>query len=371
VTGHVIDDAGRPVEGAWIEVAWLPDAAAAGSSGWRELEGVHGWTSHDGSFTVSGVVEGARVALSARHRHYTSGPRTECGSVARDVTIVVGAAGSVSGLLRLDPEVPAKLFQITARTSGEAASDYRGRFLEDGEYEVPGLPAGTYEVLLALEHEPETALRFERVAVSAGTETWLPETDLRGRVTTFGLHVRDAAGEPPVNAFVRRRAPGDEVFGVQVQPIHFGEARLATLWDCVDLKVEAPGHRPAELECVTSDRKASLEAGTSIRLVLEDDLPGLGEGLQVGAMVDRRGTGVGSYGRMCRFDALGIADTTVEEPGTYDVRVYVWRQEGAGGGDLLSSRIETTLELLEGLPERSFTLRLSQETLARIRGKSD
>lgn len=367
VRGVVVDEAGRPVADARVVAETLHEEGEGAPARWRALEGVAANTAGDGSFRLTGVLDADRVGLRAWHRNHSVGLRVECAPDARDVVIVLEAAGSVAGRLYLDRGISADLFRITARGTQEVGSDYEGELDAQGEYEIPGLPEGTYQVLVALEHEPETALRFDDVMVATGSVTWLPESDLRGRVTTFDLHIRDASGEPPANAFVRRRAAGAAEFGALAQPVNFGEASIATLEPCLDLRVEAPRHRPALLACVSSESSAVLVPGTEIRLVLEDSIGGLQTSIQVGALLERRGAGSSSFGRMCRFDADGVALTTVEEPGTYDVRVYVWKQEGAGVGALLSNRVESTLELDAGFTQRSFAIRLSKGTIEHVR----
>jgi hypothetical protein len=352
--GRVTDESGRPIQGAMVRV----DLAGADPLECR--------SDASGGFALHASTRAERVTLTATHPKYTAAGPTSCAVGDAGVQLRLRAAGSITGRLIVEPKLSMGLFTVSAVSSADERATYRGSIEGRGTLAIPGLPAGTYDVAVALEHEPDTALEIRDVYVAAGITMQLAPIDLTGRVSTFRLRVTDAAGGALDNAFARRRAAGEPVFGTLAQPLRDGRALIATLHPCVDLRVEAPRYRPESLDCVSADVDVSLQSAPTVQIVLENGLPSRDDRLHFGASVERQRGATGHYGRMCSFDERGIAEAVIEEPGRYDVRIYVWEQAGAGVGALLSNRVESQIDVPDGASGGIFAVRLAPETLTRI-----
>jgi hypothetical protein len=363
--GFVADRAGRPVANASILVD-VPIKAddLSGRNTWKRVLELHTVTDSEGRFQLDGHVAARRLGLNVTHARYATLFRVECESGAEDVRLELRAAGSIAGRLLIDRDVSYSRFAVSASAGEPNPATFRGSFQGDGSFTIGGLPPGTFSISVGFEHEPGTAQRIEQVNVTTGFATQLAAIDMRGRVRSVWLHVLDATGAPAPRASVQRRAPDELEFPPRMQNISSGKIQLATLRDCLDLRVVAPGHRSEVLECVSSDTEVRLQHGPAVRLILEKGLTG--RDLHIAASLTPRGEARVASRSTILFDERGVAHATLQDAGTYDVRVYAWQVIEGEVGTLLSNRVEDSIEVNGDPGEQSFTLNLDERTVASI-----
>lgn len=363
--GVVVDRTGRPVANASVFVdAPVEGADLSGRSTWKRVFEIRAVTDGEGRFRLDGELTAEFLALSVMHPRFAPLARVQCDTGEDALRLELQAAGGIAGLLSIDRELSFSSFAVSASVGEPVASTFSGSFLGDGSFTISGLPPGTFTVSIGLADEPETAQHIEQVNVVTGSVTHLAPIDLRGRVRTIWLRVLGATGEPPARASVRRRAPGEPTFPSRVQAISGGRIQLATLRDCLDLQVVAPGHRPELLECVSSETEVRLQTGPAVRLIFEEELSG--PDLRLGVSLARHGEVRDPSRGTVLVDDRGMVLATLEGVGLYDVRVYAWQVIEGEVGHLLSNRIEDCIDVRGELGEQSFPLRLADETLAAI-----
>jgi protocatechuate 3,4-dioxygenase beta subunit len=139
IQGRVVDASDRPVTDAFVEAN--PTAEGRYSS---FSEGQRIMTDTDGRFTVDGLPDGEfnvrafrAGGVEATLEHVKVG--------ARDVTIRLGAGGSVAGILKAG-NTPVERFTLSLRDTTAGFSRSELFFHAGGQFAVQDLPAGTYTI---------------------------------------------------------------------------------------------------------------------------------------------------------------------------------------------------------------------------------
>ncbi len=147
VSGRVVDEHGRGVEGAKVELT--TDGSSSDTERLRGLVAGTYVTTTDarGEFRFDGTRASERRKIAATHpRHGVSGDQ-ELAAGQREVRIQLQATGSISGLLvNLTPDV--RVYNVSASlVDGEGGSS-SADIDASGRYELANLPVGVYEVRL-------------------------------------------------------------------------------------------------------------------------------------------------------------------------------------------------------------------------------
>jgi len=264
VSGRVVDDGGAPIADAAVEARWRGVVGEAVGALRKTV------SAEDGSFELEHVAIG-RITLVARLKGRLEARQKLDeelldGGIVGDVTLMLGAGGSIAGRVEFadgSPAVDAKVHagpdlsrvdsmnaMSLARTKGgDAKSD------ADGRFELEGLSASTFEVTARLDREDgERAGRWK--ATAKGIDPGGPPVVLvlEGLLPIAG-RVVDAQEDPVTSFTVQATRQGSGMM------MGFGAERLSQTFDeAADGKFEMDGFVPAVWEVrVTADGFASSE----------------------------------------------------------------------------------------------------------------
>jgi protocatechuate 3,4-dioxygenase beta subunit len=144
IAGKVVGADGKPYAGARISVARSEPIPAGADPYFQPPEGIA--TSGDGSFSLPGLLPGKyRVTATADGSADSDPVEVEAGGPA--VSLRLGAAYTISGIVRSRQGGPLSNVRIRATREGGNGENESANTNRDGRFEVRDLAAGTYEVL--------------------------------------------------------------------------------------------------------------------------------------------------------------------------------------------------------------------------------
>ena len=275
VDGTVIDDLGRPVVGAQVEVSReLPWCA----TGLGQFHCQSPQTSaSDGRFEVRGWANGNRFGVLASSAEMFGRRSVRLGADATGVVLTLQRAGSVHGRLLLPESVshePVNLFFSLDPRAFDASMrptllmgmyTNRSKIREDGTFAWTGLEPGSGNV--AIRVGDLLVLAATDVVVKPGEETHDPRLsiDLREQLQTLDLVVR---GNTSSLAFVRSRSGRLAPWGMTRYAQDGVPVSFLTLGLARDVQVHAPGFLLEEVSLPAGEHEIALRPAITVTLAL-------------------------------------------------------------------------------------------------------
>lgn len=261
--GRVVDERGVPVEGASV--------VARGES---EVP-IHPFATHtdaDGRFEVRGFAPaGKPLRLVVEEARFSGAAMVEATVGADDLAIELARRGHVAGRILLPDGVPTERVRVRVDptdvdwTGTTYYHGLTGGTEDDGSFAIPGLPAGRYDLDVAIcdlidPQEDDHVARIEGVVVEAGAVTRdarLAALDLRGAVQVTRLQLRAAGGGELEEGEVSREG---EVIAHGAEQLSRGVV-LAWRGEPPRVVVRAPKHRAQEVVLAPGVNVVELQRG--------------------------------------------------------------------------------------------------------------
>lgn len=213
VAGRVVDTDHEPVKNAEINVQ------VDHRFGDRTRRPAR--TDADGRFKFEGVLPpDTEIAVVATADGFVQDRPFAAKFGADDVHIVMQPAIALKGKLLVDPQVDATQIGVTLRKAGAhrlSAEGHAATPRSDGQFSIPGIPEGSYDVFIDDGIELREELVLSNVAIATrATDERLASIDLRGRFEVAAIVAEDPAGRP-VEASVTGHKNGDGPASLKVR----------------------------------------------------------------------------------------------------------------------------------------------------------
>jgi len=207
IRGRVIDEAGGPVDDAFVHANRESDSASKSAGSNRQNARWGGWdqkpvlTDQDGSFEITGMAPGKHTVFATR-KGGGEGLTEHVEVGTRDVVVRIEPGASISGTVAIAGGGAPKRFQVHAedRTLGVSQSE---EFYEtSGAWRLDELPPGNYEVSVdATEGRDTETLKLGEAEQKTGVALVLePKVDVDGTVVDL------ETGDPVANVSVSIQA---------------------------------------------------------------------------------------------------------------------------------------------------------------------
>lgn len=324
VGGTVVDSVGKPMRG--ISVSLLADPnSKRDSHEFMYLLALGAQTDKDGRFALRGLTQRREVSLTLRSETHALAQPVSVPVGSDNVKLVVEAAGTVQGWLRIDEGQQATdlLLSVLESASGEFTKisfEPHAGGVELVRFRKKGLRAGLYRLRVASLVIPglELAAVDGLVVVGGGTceDQRIQGLDLRGRLRPVEVRVLDDRGQELPHASVK----------VSGENGHYGrEARtgadgLAKIWIAPSgssVSVSKSGFLRQVHDNLTADVQIRMSVAPTMRLTI--DWPASAtEALMRGATVVLLGADEGKHD-----DASGAfpsEHSELDESGTHVLR---------------------------------------------------
>jgi len=217
IRGKVVDEAGGPVDDAFVHTTRESDSArkAAGSNRQRARWG--GWdrdpvlTDQDGSFELVDVEQGKHTLFATR-RGGGEGTVEHVEVGATGVVIRIAPGASISGTVSLaEGGVPTQ-FKVSARDREQGSNREEEFYQTKGQWTLDDLPPGKYEVAVEAPEGRDT----ETITLADAEQKTGVALQLEPKVDVEGTLVDLETGEPVANMSVSispRQGGGFMMFG--------------------------------------------------------------------------------------------------------------------------------------------------------------
>ncbi len=303
LTGEVLDETGRGIAGATVELTRVDPRGLRGAP-YQDLESLASTTAErDGRFELKGALAGRWLRVTASHAGYASVGRLVA-SAGGHVVLVLPPAGALQ-LAIVDTEDHPVADATVHATAGE--STHVATSNAKGQAAFERLPPG--EVRLRILMPEHGAARAGPFRIRAGERTEQLVVVARG-VRVAGVVVDDGSGKPVSDAFVRIARPGHAESTTTNSKGAFGPLAGGGLGERILIAVDAPGYAAA-LEAVTL--RASGTQTTEIRL--------LPAAAWSGRVVDAQGRAVANAAVAYSTDGIAVparqTETTTDEQGGF------------------------------------------------------
>ncbi|MAG58169.1 MAG: hypothetical protein CMJ83_17930 [Planctomycetes bacterium] len=334
VGGQVVDDTGRPVEGARYSVGMLVEKN--GKEYWPDVR-VSGdpLTDDQGRFAVYTVtgdpLPTTALRFRARHSGFLSGERVPFSIGTRSLHYVIERAGGLAGSVVLASGQAPEDFKITIwRGKSPSWAEVR----TDGSFEKSALRAGRVDVTIELltgTYDGAPSKKVKDLEIVAGVVTRDPRLQnvrLESDVKKVALTLVDRTGAPVGRARV-------EVLGDANPRATYsdGKGRVVVRSKTLplDCRITAWGFRRRVVRDVRADRRVVLDRGLDVRIITSVQTKGSDPEYLLGAQVVRvKPNGMHEYvfarispARGTLFDAKGRLKLRFPEPGTFRIDPYL------------------------------------------------
>ena len=199
VAGRVVDAAGAPVAGVWVNL--FGDSAASEDHGVR--------TGADGAFVLADVENGTyRLEASSKgHAEAELGPLEIAGADVVGLEIRLDAGGTVVGrVLGVEPELLSRV-EVHGGRQGEGFQFQRGMVDHEGRYRLPNLAAGEWLVVAELRDSGRRVQGL--VTLEPGVAEAALDLDFDTGFTLSGRVTRDGAPLPGATIEAHGRGVSD------------------------------------------------------------------------------------------------------------------------------------------------------------------
>jgi len=381
VGGRVVDEDGRGVPAASLVLESRSEYDGTvywETFAWCEVRA-------DGRFAAydEAPAEPLRLALDSAEHQPLEPLEFTPGTAGLELVLRRGQA------LRGRVRVPEGMSPLAIGVVAQGAREVERREVQvqaSGEFELTGLPPGSFELEFALRPTGERVLVLPGVRVAAGeNDPRLADVDLTQLVRLVRLGVRAADGAPAAGGWVRLlRADGGQQVAFVIEG---GVAELLLPASGADVEVNVPGHSLLELPGLAADREVALAASFRVQLELAPHvaLPPGGE-LQVRLVPAQAGGGSQcslyraheqagwfstAFGNAQNsFDARRVLELEVQAPGEHEVVFHLVRGSTKGrlSVTLRSAGPNTRLALDENSAGRTFQVEPEAEDYAQQLG---
>lgn len=368
--GRVVDEGGRPVAGASIEVQRHFDTVSSSTFEVRPTStpAPDLLTKADdaGHFVVYGREDGFGFTAHADHRDFSRGGRVSVSPGQEDVVLEIRTTGEIRGSLVTAEGIEARDYLVVeAEPEGsETARPVKGRVRKSDTFVIGGVSAGRHTVVVRGEGMKVELVRIPGVLVETDettTDPRLQRIDLRDRLLRYHLEVVDSAGAPADRAEVRYRTAGakDERYSYERADLQ-GQVEFVAPGPAVDIRVLYDDHRLLEMEDVGPDRRVVLERGIPVRLVIAHPRSSIDEFqlvLTPLAGLDQRRR------RLTWSDFPSSATAHLPEPGRYQVGIGCWDT----GIRIRAGAVEPEMiEVLDRETEQSFSVECDWDVVEEV-----
>lgn len=333
VTGHVVDQHGKRVVGAVVQLVRprlpvrrrlidIEDMNAGGvDSGMALADGT-------GNFQMRSFVEGADIALSVEDPRFFGSDPTTVKRGALGVELVVRRPSSMSGRVLVDPCVP--LSDVKLSLENQDSGDITMP-AEDGTFRFEQLTPGRSRLSISIDGCDLPQLGLDDVVVDEANpkaDSRLQQLDLRGSVRCLSIDVLDSQGHAVNGAQVWLSASAPTRFMRRRETVE-GRAAFVFFPQPVDFDIECTGHKRIHLSSVESDQTVRLDAGPLVRFVIDGklDLPPAPYRLSAG--LDLTGTDPGEADQGSgAFESDGTCSFHVIDAGQHALHWYLVAPSG-------------------------------------------
>lgn len=309
VSGRVMDDAGTPLPGVFVQVR-AQVFYSKDQFYWNWEDGLQARSGADGSFAIHGKTDSALIRVTGSdEERWCAGSDVPPGSTG--VQVVMRAAGRVSGKILLDAGANAEgmSLQLVSELEGDRETTHWGaRIEEEGGFNFDTVPPGRYRLELSTQGSQAALAELDGLLVVAGEDCADPRLkpfDVRGQLRVLRVRAVDENGKPLQNfQVVEQRPDGNRE--------HFWASQdevLVPLRETPsDLLVMLEGCLTVRIEDAVGDCEVRLVPGPRIRLVLSGagSLPA-GHRLVVG-LKSAAGSVEDASGPSADVDAAGVAE---------------------------------------------------------------
>ena len=269
--GQVVHAGGAPVSGAALTV----ERRVPFNPPWRLLSRLREETDDDGRFELRGAPQGDRFRLGVFAKG--SGAYRREFQPGEDVLIELADEGFLSGTVLLDPDVDGR--KVTLTLAGEAAElmKYSERDVvvgTDHAFRFSRLPAGVYDVHVAIDRQTGGILEIDGITVTAGVDRRDPRLDpldLRGKLHRHEVTLLGPAEDAALEGQVRFTPTGEETPS-EYYWVSRNRFAIHSLSPRLDLELSVAGYVPQALADVSGEIKVELEPAHEVQLVLADGI---------------------------------------------------------------------------------------------------
>ena len=403
--GRVVDDLGRPVEGAKLHFE-----RAARQRGRQDRESWHWYWIHDvqvetdaeGRFESRGWCDrSGELGVSARKPGLPPSERVSFLAGARGLSLCMVRPGGIEGHLLLDDDIDPERLSIhllrdpveepVRRSSRDGPSETRVRYAKripipverDGSFGSDSLEPGEAGLRVSGFRMLQPLVEIHGLRILPGEterDPRLQGIDLRGMLMDVELTLLGPAGDPVADAQVMLRAGPDasEVAGNHASDRR-GRVRILGLRRPLTADISHPGLRAVRVPGIAADRTIELGPGLPVRLRLVRDGTLPDPPLVLGARFAFRGAPPDAkdgarplhgpaFVSTDDFDAAGEVRAILDRPGRYWVHATL-RDESASAPAYQVPRFigRPRDAVVEDVPgEQEFELTVEWETLRRM-----
>ncbi len=342
---HLQDDAGKPVPGASVLLKTFSKQSPAASSLNKKSDGNGDCKFHlysrNGEYTLFASKQGYKDAQTSPRPLETADRVLEVhrtGRIAFHVLLEKEAWD-----LPLFPKVQLFAYQVLPKTGCRGSGSVIERALSKSS--IPRLDPGIYRVVIKVYGGKDPILAFDGIKVEGGKTTRDPRLnplDLRPYVHSVSLEVVTPKGwEGPVYSPAAHLIPKGPHSFQFLLPKPFPAKIL----------LQGPGLADKLLTLTRREQKVVMEKGLPLRLVLAGRLPGLPQGIRIGARelptcshASYRGTGFSFYeslaghyqewassGALGEFDREGRCLLFTGGPGRRKIEFFLVSRKSPGG----------------------------------------
>lgn len=365
VSGRAFDANGNPISSLQISagesVSYTGTERSIFSS---PNQFVRAKTDEDGFFSMRGAIPSEEFFVWAddndvrspgvKVKRGQSDVRLECYTVCiPDIIVLLGAGARWDGLK----------IQLRPTGSDEEGIGYTSASQSGDSIKAVLSPvdAGIYDLVWTYRGRPMGSILGLDITKSGTIAT----IDVREALHVFTINLESADGKPVSGAFgVIRWRPASSNLPWQTISITGAKTKLTTDVSSLDVQVWAAGYRHAAINGLTGSQTLTLQPAVRVRFVLKTDgkLPVHPYIFDPYPMVDGRSVGKPIGARY--FTDKNREVTFLLSPGPIVVGWHMERREkgGAVGGTVLSSR-NVKIEVVEGMSEQVFELKLAASAL--------
>ena len=276
VGGTVVDSVGKPMRGISVSLLADPDPNSD-SQEFMSLQTLGTQTDKEGRFALRGITERREVSLKIRSETHALAHPVSVPVGSDNVKLVVEAAGTLQGWLRIDEGQRVEDFLLSALESatGESTNisfETHAGGAEPMKFRKKGLRAGQYRLKVASHVIPGLELAaVEGLVVEGGglcKDPRIQGLDLRGRLRPVEIRVLDEQGKELSNASVEISGQ-DGHYGRDSRTGSDGLARIWIAPSGSSVSVSKSGYLRQVHDNLATDVQVRMIAAPTLRLTIE------------------------------------------------------------------------------------------------------